>query len=66
MACLAAGASVVHVDSSKGMVTWAKENQEASGLMDKPIRYIVDDVIKFVKRRGYRTWRHHYPFLPYP
>ena len=49
-ACLAAGASVCHVDSSKGMVTWAKENVESSGLKDKPVRYIVDDVIKFVSR----------------
>ena len=50
VACLYAGASVCHVDSSKGMVTWAKENVAASGLQDKPIRYIVDDVIKFVNR----------------
>ena len=39
VACLAAGASVCHVDSSKGMVTWAKENVAASGLADKPVRY---------------------------
>ena len=50
VACLKAGASVVHVDSSRGMVDWAKENVEASGLKEKPIRYIVDDVVKFVKR----------------
>ena len=50
VACLSAGASVCHVDSSKGMVAWAKENVEASGLKDKKIRYIVDDVIKFVQR----------------
>lgn len=50
VACLKAGASVVHVDSSRGMVDWAKENVEASGLKDRPIRYIVDDVVKFVKR----------------
>jgi 23S rRNA (cytosine1962-C5)-methyltransferase len=50
VACLSAGASVVHVDSSKGMVAWAKENVESSGLSTKPIRYIVDDVIKFVER----------------
>ena len=42
VACLAAGASVCHVDSSKGMVSWAKENVSASGLQDKPVRYIVD------------------------
>ena len=45
-----AGASVVHVDASKGMVLWAKENAASSGLKDAPIRYIVDDVIKFVER----------------
>ncbi len=50
VACLKAGASVVHVDSSRGMVDWAKENVEASKLSDRPIRYIVDDVVKFVKR----------------
>ena len=50
VACLSAGASVCHVDSSKGMVTWAKENVIASNLEDKPVRYIVDDVIKFVNR----------------
>lgn len=50
VASLKAGASVVHVDSSRGMVDWAKENVEASGLKDRPIRYIVDDVVKFVKR----------------
>ena len=50
VACSYAGASVCHVDSSKGMVAWAKENMEASHLQDNPIRYIVDDVIKFVNR----------------
>lgn len=50
VAALSAGASVVHVDSSKGMVDWAKENVKSSGLEDKSIRYIVDDVKKFVKR----------------
>lgn len=49
-ACLAENASVCHVDSSKGMVSWAKENVETSGLSDKKIRYIVDDVFKFVNR----------------
>lgn len=48
--CLSAGASVVHVDSSKGMVDWAKENVVSSNLSDKPIRFIVDDVVKFVER----------------
>ena len=50
VACLKAGASVVHVDSSRGMVDWAKENVKANGLEDSNIRYIVDDVVKFVKR----------------
>jgi len=50
VACLYAGASVCHVDSSKGMVAWAKENVTSSKLDKKPVRYIVDDVIKFVKR----------------
>ena len=50
VACLKAGASVVHVDSSRGMVDWAKENVVLSDLEDRPVRYIVDDVVKFVKR----------------
>ena len=50
VAALAAGAEVVHVDASKGMVTWAKENVLSSGLGEKYVRYIVDDVVKFVKR----------------
>ncbi|MDD3048545.1 MAG: class I SAM-dependent methyltransferase [Bacilli bacterium] len=50
VACLYAGASVCHVDSSKGMVEWAKENVLSSSLEDKEIRYIVDDVTKFVER----------------
>ncbi len=50
VACLYAGASVCHVDSSKGMVAWAKENVISSKLQEKPIRYIVDDVVKFVNR----------------
>ena len=50
MAALKAGASVVHVDSSRGMVDWAKTNAESSKVSDRPIRYIVDDVRKFVKR----------------
>ena len=55
----AAGASeVVHVDSSKGMIEWAKENRDLSGIHDNYIRYIIDDVMKFLareKRRG-RTY----------
>ena len=50
VACLSAGASVCHVDSSKGMTTWAKENVESSGLRDRPVRFIIDDVVKFVQR----------------
>ena len=50
LACLSAGASVCHVDSSKGMVAWAKENVISSGFEEKPVRYIVDDVVKFVNR----------------
>ena len=50
IAAAAAGASVTHVDASKGMVTWAKENAAASGLSDAPIRWLVDDCVKFVER----------------
>lgn len=45
-----AGAAVTHVDASKGMVTWAKENARSSGLENAPIRWIVDDCVKFVER----------------
>ena len=57
VACLSAGASVCHVDSSKGMVTWAKENVTSSHLEKRPVRFIVDDVVKFVQReirRGHK------------
>ena len=50
VACLKSGASVVHVDASKGMVSWAKENAVASGVADGSVRWIVDDCIKFVQR----------------
>ena len=50
MAALAAGASVAHVDASKGMVGWAKENAVSSGLSDRPVRWLVDDCGKFVER----------------
>ena len=50
LAAAAAGASVTHVDASKGMVNWAKENAAVSGLSDKPIRWLVDDCTKFVER----------------
>lgn len=50
LACANAGASVSHVDASKGMVQWARDNANASGLSDKPIRWLVDDCEKFVRR----------------
>lgn len=50
VSALAAGASVVHVDASKGMTMWAKENAVSSGVADSPVRWIVDDCIKFVQR----------------
>ena len=50
VACLKAGASVCHVDASKGMVNMAKENAALSGVSDKPVRWIVDDCVKFVNR----------------
>jgi len=58
VALAAAGAEVCHVDAAKGMVTWARQNAAVSGLADRPVRWIVDDVFKFVereKRRG-RTY----------
>ncbi len=50
VAAASAGASVCHVDAAKGMVSWAKENAASSGLSEEPIRWIVDDCIKFVQR----------------
>jgi 23S rRNA (cytosine1962-C5)-methyltransferase len=50
LAAAKAGASVTHVDASKGMVNWAKENAASSGLADAPIRWLVDDCVKFVER----------------
>ncbi|MGN0571544.1 MAG: class I SAM-dependent methyltransferase [Candidatus Fimenecus sp.] len=50
VSALKAGAEVVHVDASKGMVQWAKENAVSSGVIDRPVRWIVDDCIKFVQR----------------
>ena len=50
LAAAAAGASVTHVDASKGMVNWAKENAQLSGLREKPSRWLVDDCVKFVER----------------
>lgn len=50
LAAAAAGANVTHVDASKGMVAWAKENAKSSGLEEAPVRWLVDDCIKFVER----------------
>jgi len=58
VAAAAAGAAVCHVDAARGMVTWARENAEASGLADKPIRWIVDDCLKFVQREVRRGRRY--------
>ena len=54
LACMRAGAAVTHVDASKGMVQWAKENAEVSGLSDRPVRWLVDDCVKFVQREQRR------------
>ncbi len=54
LAAAAAGASVTHVDASKKSVTWARENQELSGLKEKPIRWVVEDAIKYVQREEKR------------
>ncbi len=58
LACAAAGAKVCHVDAAKGMVAWGKENAAASGLADRPIRWIVDDCLKFVQREQRRGNRY--------
>lgn len=54
LACLKAGAQVCHVDASKGMVAWARENAADSGLADHPVRWLVDDCVKFVQREQRR------------
>lgn len=54
LACSQAGAHVVHVDAAKGVVDWAKENARISRLEERPIRWLVDDALKFVKREGRR------------
>lgn len=54
LAAAAAGASVTHVDASKKSVTWARENQELSGLKEKPIRWVVEDAVKYVQREEKR------------
>ena len=58
VACLAAGASVCHVDAARGMVAWARENAAASGVADKPVRWIVDDCLRFVEREIRRGRRY--------
>ena len=65
LAAAAAGASVTHVDASKGMVAWAKENAASSGLSDAPIRWIVDDCQKFVERE-IRLCNHYDAIIMYP
>ena len=59
LACARAGAHVVHLDASKTSVAWARTNSEISGLQDKPIRWIVDDVQKFVAREVRRGTKYH-------
>ncbi len=59
LACANAGAEVTHVDASKGMVAWAKDNAKTSGLDDKPIRWLVDDCKKFVEREIRRGKKYH-------
>ena len=59
LACALAGAEVVHVDAAKGMVAWAKENLYASGLERKPVRFLVDDCMKFVLRERRRNRAYH-------
>ena len=54
LAAAAAGASVTHVDASKKSVTWARENQELSGLKERPIRWVVEDAVKYVQREAKR------------
>ena len=58
VACAAAGAEVCHVDAAKGMVQWAKENARLSGVAERPIRWLVDDCLKFVERELRRGRRY--------
>jgi 23S rRNA (cytosine1962-C5)-methyltransferase len=55
LSAVQAGARVTHVDASKKAVSWARENQELSGLIDKPVRWIVDDALKFIQREARRN-----------
>lgn len=59
LAAASAGANVVHVDGSKSAITWARDNAEASGLADKPIRWILDDALAFVKKEVKREHEYH-------
>jgi 23S rRNA (cytosine1962-C5)-methyltransferase len=59
LACAAAGANVVHLDASKTSVAWARENAEASGLGQSPVRWLTDDVQKFVARELRRNSKYH-------
>ncbi len=59
LACMNAGASVTHVDASKGMVAWAKDNAKSSGLEEKPVRWLIDDCKKFVEREIRRGNKYH-------
>lgn len=59
LACANSGAKVCHVDASKGMVQWAKENAIVSNLGEKPVRWLVDDCIKFVQREQRRGHKYH-------
>ena len=58
LACMKAGAVVCHVDASKGMVQWARENAQSSGIADLPVRWLIDDCIKFVQREIRRSNRY--------
>jgi 23S rRNA (cytosine1962-C5)-methyltransferase len=58
LALAAAGAQVTHVDASKTVIAWARENQELSGLVDRPIRWLTDDALKFVRREARRGSRY--------
>ena len=58
LAAAAAGARVTHVDASKKVIGWARENQELSGLGDRPVRWIVDDALKFIQREARRGTRY--------
>ena len=58
VACLRAGAEVCHVDAAKGMVAWAKENAQCSGVAEMPVRWIVDDCVKFCRREIRREKRY--------